>query len=95
VCKLFICVAITIFGELWNETPARFTLTTDVENINKRINFFKYYNKKLIDPGKFVPKCWFNDLTNVNIPQLAGVSLFNVIFVLKEKGEIILLLTVY
>ena len=45
-----------------NETPVRFT---DVENINKHINFFKYYNKKLIDPSKFFPKCWFNDLTNV------------------------------
>jgi hypothetical protein len=42
-----------------NETPARFNLTTDVENINRRINFLKYYNKKLIDPSKFVPKCWF------------------------------------
>ena len=42
-----------------NETPARFTLTTDVENINKRINLKKYYNEKLIDPSKFVPKCWF------------------------------------
>jgi hypothetical protein len=40
-----------------NETPARFTMTTDVENINKRINVFKYYNKKLIDKSKLVPKC--------------------------------------
>ena len=57
-----------------NETPARFSLTTDVENINKRNNFFKYYNKTLIDPSKFVPKCWFNDLTNVtfhNSPNIA------------------------
>jgi hypothetical protein len=51
-----------------NETPARFTLTTDVENINKRIHFFKYYNKKLIDPSKFVPKCWFNDFMEFTDP---------------------------
>ena len=63
-----------------NETPARFTLTTDVENINKRINFFKYYNKKLIDPSKFVPKCWFNDLTNVtfhNSPNIVIATHIN------------------
>ena len=30
-----------------NKTPARFVLTTDVEIINKRIIFFKYYNIQL------------------------------------------------
>ena len=66
-----------------NETPARFTLTADVENINKRINLFKYYNKKLIDPSKFVPKmakCWFNDLTNVtfhNSPNIVIATHIN------------------
>jgi len=33
--------------------------------------------------------------TSVVKAKRAGVSLFNVIFVLKEKGEITLLLTVY
>ena len=33
--------------------------------------------------------------TSVVRAKRAGVSLFNVIFVLKEKGEITLLLTVY
>jgi hypothetical protein len=33
VCKWFICVAITIFGDLWN-------ITTDVEIINKRMKFY-------------------------------------------------------
>jgi hypothetical protein len=45
-----------------------------IGQVNKRNNFFKYYNKKLIDPSKFVPKCWFNDLTNVtfhNSPNIA------------------------
>ena len=63
-----------------NETPARFTMTTDVENINKRINFLKHYNKKLIDPSKFVPKCWFNDLTNVtfhNSPNIVIATQIN------------------
>ena len=57
-----------------NETPVGFTPTTDVENINKRINFLKYYNKKLIDPSKFVPKCWFNDLTNVTFHNSPCIS---------------------
>jgi hypothetical protein len=63
-----------------NETPARFTVTTDVENINKRIIFLKYYNKKLIDPSKFVPKYWFNDLNNVafhNSPNIAIATHMN------------------
>jgi hypothetical protein len=38
--------------------------TSDDISINV-LFFFKYYNKKLIDPRKFIPKCWFNDLTNV------------------------------
>ena len=51
-----------------NEMPARFALTTDVEIINKRINFFiKYYNKKIID------KCWFNDLTNVTFHKSPNI----------------------
>ena len=56
-----------------NETPAHFALTTDVEIINKRIIFFKYYNKKLIDPSKFIPKCWFNDLTNVTFHKSPNI----------------------
>ena len=62
---------------LINETAVRFT---DVENINKHINFFKYYNKKLIDPSKFSPKCWFNDLTNVtfhNSPHIVIATHIN------------------
>jgi hypothetical protein len=40
-----------------NDTPARFVMTTDVEIINTHIIiFFKYYNKILIDPSKFVLK---------------------------------------
>ena len=51
-----------------NEMPARFALTTDVEIINKRINFFiKYYNKKRIY------KCWFNDLTNVTFHKSQNI----------------------
>jgi hypothetical protein len=55
-------------------------VTTDVENINKRIIFLKYYNKKLIDPSKFVPKYWFNDLNNVafhNSPNIAIATHMN------------------
>ena len=57
-----------------NETPARFALTTYVEIVNKRINFFfKYYNTKFIDPSKFVPEWWFNDLTNVTFHKSPNI----------------------
>lgn len=43
-----------------NETPKRFVQTTGDDIINKRLYIFNI----TIDQCKFVPTCWFNDLTN-------------------------------
>jgi hypothetical protein len=43
-----------------NERPKRFVQTTGDAIINKHFHIFNI----TIDQCKFVPKCWFNDLTN-------------------------------
>ena len=52
-----------------NETPKRFALTADDEIINKCLNLFNI----TIYQCQFVPKCWFNDLTNVTFHKSLNI----------------------
>ena len=54
-----------------NETPERFVQTTGDEIINKRLHMFNI----TIDQCKIVPKCWFNDLTNVTFYKSSNIAI--------------------
>ena len=79
MCKWFICVDITIFGDLWN--------VTFVKSLNEHLGTNLHWSIVIFKKILFI-----NSLSVVWAKRF-GVSLFNVIFVLKEKGEITLLLT--
>ena len=82
VCKWSKCVTITIFGDLFNVT----SIKSLNQHLGKNLHWSIVISKK---------KNLFIISSSVISAIHFGISLFHVIFVLNEKGEIILLLTMY